>query len=172
MAGTSRSLTASYAVRFIAKFPPHSRLPRPAQSEAANRLLADLRREGGQPDGASSKAHARTAIAVAVTPTGRIGIDIEYRAPDRPIRDIARLLMNETPADDAAAYRVFTFHEAWFKAFGEMAGAERLRAVAGLDARLHRMADGVNVLHEAINADFVLTLVWDGAVDAVRLAAG
>lgn len=171
MERTHRSLTASYAVRFMAKFPRDARVPRQIQSEAAAALLAEMRSGTGLSGSPSSKAHSRSGIAVAAAPEGRIGIDIECRLPDRPIRNIARLLMNETPADDDAAWRVFTFHEAYFKAFGDMAGPERLRAVAATAAPTYRTAEGLNVLHETIDGDFALTLVWDGPVQAVRLLA-
>lgn len=169
MQRTHRSLTASYAVRFIAKFPRDARVPRPILSEAAASLLAELRAETGLFEGPSSRAHSRNGIAVAATPEGRIGIDIEHRLPTRPIRDIARLLMDATPTDDDAAWRVFTFHEAYFKAFGEMAGPARLRAVAGTTTPTYRTTEGLNVLHETVDGDFALTLVWDGPVEAVRL---
>ncbi|WP_420478925.1 hypothetical protein [Brevundimonas sp. FT23028] len=170
MAGTLRTLTVSYAVRFAAKFPPDTRLPRQIQSDAANRLAAELTAATGGSGDTLSKAHSRTGVAVAAAPAGRIGCDLEHRTKGRPIRDIADLLMNRRPDDDQTAYRVFTFHEAYFKAFGEMAGAARLRAVALETAARYRTAEGLNVLHEAVGDDFLLTIVWDAPVEATRLA--
>ncbi|WP_420471515.1 hypothetical protein [Brevundimonas sp. FT23042] len=170
MAGAPRTQTASYAVRFATKFPPDTRLPRHVQSEAAGRLADELASVTEGSGGMISRAHSRTGVAVAATPVGRIGCDLEHRTKGRPIRDIADLLMNRRPDDDQTAYRVFTFHEAYFKAFGEMAGAARLRAVAQETAARYRTTDGLNVLHEAVGGDFLLTIVWDAPIEATRLA--
>lgn len=153
-----------YGIRRIAGF-ADSRVPRVQQSAAASHLLAHLRRESGLLDGPSSKAHSRAWAAAAVAGEGRVGIDIEYHTPDRPIARIAAWLMKAEAPDDTAAWRVFTFYEAYFKAMGETPSKPLMRDVAGAnDARLQIGA--VSVLRTAPAPSLTLTLVWTGPFDS------
>lgn len=120
--------------------------------------------------GPASKAHARALMAAAVSPSGQVGVDVEFFAPGRPIQAIAHWLMAAAARDDLAAYRVFTFSEAYFKAFGDWPARELLRDVAEATAPQYVVGDAVQVLHEPIGQDFLLTLVWRGPARAERVA--
>jgi hypothetical protein len=156
-----------YGARLLQTADAVARTPRALQSAGAQALLDDL---SGQTDGTgqSSKAHARGMMAAALTPQGRVGIDLEYRAPGRPILAIAHFLMGTPAPHEESAYRVFTFREAYFKAWGEWPERALLREVAASDALSYRLGADVNVLHEAIHQAFLLTLVWDGDRPAAR----
>jgi hypothetical protein len=131
---------------------------RALQSAEAEALLQELRAKSG-PEGPSSKAHSRALVAAAAAPRGRIGIDVEFHAPGRRIRDVARWLMGADARDDGAAYRVFTFYEAYFKAVGVFPSAAAMRAIAGnVEGRCK--VDEFDVLHRIAERDFTLTLVW------------
>jgi phosphopantetheinyl transferase len=131
-------------------------------------LLSALRQASGILEGVSSKAHSRAAAAVAVAADGPIGIDIEYRDPERAIVDIARWLGVDT-ADARTAYRVFTFREAYFKAFGVWPEKLLLRDVSTRGAAQYRIANAC-VLHEDAGS-FLLTLVWRGSAPPIRVRA-
>jgi hypothetical protein len=160
-----------FAAALLPHRPPGARLARSAQSAAAEALLRQVRESSGIGLGASSKAHARSMAAAAVAAAGRVGVDVEFLAPGRAIGEIARFLLGEAVRDEAAAYRAFTFREAYFKAFQSLPDRALMRAVAATDASLMRLAPGIGVLHMAPAPDFVLTLVWtmDGA--PVRISA-
>lgn len=147
-----------------------ARLARALQSAAANDLLQALRARTGVPAGSASKAHARGLIAAAVSPEGVVGIDAEFFAPGRPIQAIARWLMAASARDDLAAYRVFTFREAYFKAFSNWPPRGLLRDVSERAASEYALDGDIRVLHELVSADFLLTLVWRGAARAERVA--
>jgi len=147
-----------------------ARLSRPVQSAAAAALLETLRKCTGIAEGPSSKAHARGLMAAAVSTEGQVGVDVEFFAPGRPIQAIAQWLMAAPARDDVSAYRVFTFREAYFKAFGDWPSRELLGQVAASVADEYELEGGIRVLHEAIGADFLLTLVWRGAARAARVA--
>lgn len=157
-----------YSVRLLAGESPGARIVRTRQSVAAAALLAELRLAAAIPAGASSKAHTRALMAVTVAGAGRIGIDAEYFDSRRDIRAVARWLMQADAADDAAAYRVFTFREAYFKAIGEMPEPALLRDVALERSGRFELPEGLSVLQEIVADDFALTLVWEGGGTPVR----
>jgi len=146
-----------YDVRQVAGAALGERVPRPAQSAAAADLLADLRRSAGVAGGPSSKSHSRDRVAVALAECGRVGIDIEYRAPGRPIEKIAGYLMRADAPSYEAAYRVFTFYEAYFKAIGAFPEPDLLRVVAAAPVS---EVGTVRMLHHDVEDAFALTLVW------------
>jgi len=148
-----------YDVRLLPDAARGERVSRALQSAAAADLLAELRLRTGVGEGPSSKSHSRDLVAVALAETGRVGIDAEYRAAGRPIEKIAYHLMNAAPSNVLAAYRAFTFWEAYYKAFGHFPEKPLLRAVAG-SAAVTRELDGLFVLHRSVETDFSLTLVW------------
>jgi len=150
------------AIGFVAGQLRGARVPRALQSAAANALLEDLRARTGIRAGPSSKAHSRD-LAAAALGEGRIGVDIEYRAPGRPIRAIAHHLMGSAAETEPAAYRVFTFREAYFKAFGDWPSPTLLRLAAGAAEPGRWACGGLQIRHEPICEDFSLTLVWTGA---------
>lgn len=148
-----------YDVRQVAGAERGERVPRLAQSAAAADLLAELRGTTGLAGGPSSKSHSRDLVAVALAETGRVGIDIEYRAPGRPIEKIAGYLMRANAPGHEAAYRVFTFYEAYFKAMGAFPEPHLLRAAALITIPLAEVGT-VRVLHHDVEGAFALTLVW------------
>jgi hypothetical protein len=156
-----------YGARLLQTADAVARTPRALQSNGAEALLDALRGQAGG-GGQSSKAHARAMMAAALAPQGRVGVDVEYRAPGRPILAIAQFLMGTLAPNEDSAYRVFTFREAYFKAWGEWPERALLREVAASDALSYRLGADVNVLHEAVHPDFLLTLVWDGDRPAAR----
>ncbi len=148
-----------YELRLVPGAARGERVPRSLQSAAAADLLAELRLTTGVAEGPSSKSHSRDLVAVALAEAGRVGVDAEYRAAGRPIEKIAHHLMDAAPSDARAAYRAFTFWEAYFKAFGHFPEKALLRAVAGSAAPTQEL-DGLLVLHRNVETDFSLTLVW------------
>ncbi len=157
-----------YAVAALEGVSPSARPPRAAQSAAAEALLRKLRADAAE--GASSKAHARGMAAAAFAPQGCAGVDLEYRQPGRDIGAIAAWLLDAPAPDEASAYRVFTYREAYFKALGEWPSVSLLREVAAAQAGAFRTRDGLNVRHEPAGEAFVLTLVWSASGPARRLA--
>lgn len=148
-----------YETRLVAGAPRGARVARAVQSAAAADLLAALRQRAGVAEGPSSKSHSRDLVAAALAQTGRVGIDVEYRAPGRRIEQVAEHIMHAPAAHADAAYRVFTFWEAYFKAFGAWPEKALLREVAASAEPLQR-AGGVSLLHRVAEGDFALTLVW------------
>jgi hypothetical protein len=71
--------------------------------------------------------------------------------------------MGTRPPDEKAAYRVFTFREAYFKAFGVWPDRDLLRRAADAAEPGDWRTDNVRIRHEAIGDDFNLTLVWSEA---------
>jgi hypothetical protein len=147
-----------YEMRLVPGAARGSRVAHALQSAEAADLLAVLRQRTGLAEGPSSKSHSRDLVAVALAEDGRIGVDVEFRAPDRPIEKIAAHL-GAPVADVAAGYRVFTFWEAYFKAFGDWPEKGLLRAVAGSSEPLQQ-AGGMAMLHQVVERDFAFTLVW------------
>jgi hypothetical protein len=156
-----------YAVRLLAGVSLGARIARARQSAAAAELLADLRRRAHLAAGRASKAHSR-ALAAAAVSQGRVGVDIEYLAPERDICAIARHLMDAPAPGPGGAYRVFTFREAYFKALGSMPDRSLLRLVGDVEAARFEIPGGLAVLHEPVGEVFVLTLVWEGGGASVR----
>lgn len=156
-----------YAVRLSRDADAGRRMPRLAQSKAASALLGELRRASAGAAAWSSKAHSRALVAAAVSDAGPIGVDVEYEAPSRDIGAIARFLGAPAP-DAAAAYRLFTFREAYFKALGQMPARALLRMAAEACQPTYSTPDGLSVLHERPAQGFFLTLVWAGGGVPVR----
>lgn len=156
-----------YAIRPVAGVAPAARASRAQQSATAETLLRDL--PVGAPV-ASSKAHARGLAAAAAVSAGRVGVDLEYIADGRDIAAIARWLMDAEPRDELAAYRAFTFREAYFKCEGAWPAKHVLRAVAAAEAEEFRTAEGLSALCEVVAPRFLLTLVWSAPVQPRRAA--
>jgi hypothetical protein len=149
-----------WAAEFLEGAARGTRVARAIQSAAASALLSRLRAHANMPAGPSSKAHSRAAVAAALIGSGVVGIDVEHRTPGRPIAAIVAYLMGTAPADETSAYRVFTFREAYFKAVGAWPDKTTLQAVSRACEARYVLSDGLNVLHELVCDDFVLTLVW------------
>jgi hypothetical protein len=150
-----------YDVGFVGGEQRGARVARSLQSATAEALLQELRAQTGIA-GPSSKAHSR-ALAAAAVARARVGIDVEYRAPERRIEEIASYLMGTSPHDASAAYRVFTFREAYFKAFGDWPDKHLMREAANAAEPGEWACGLVRVRHESIGEDFNLTLVWSEA---------
>jgi len=146
-------------VAFITEAPLHTRIARRIQSATGEELNGVLRWRTGIASGVTSKSHSRAVVASALARTGRVGIDVEYRAPGRAIEKIARFLMDADVRDDAAGYRVFTFREAYFKAFGDWPEKTLLRDVASRRDERYRLG-ALEVHHTDVADAFTLTLVW------------
>jgi hypothetical protein len=159
-----------YAIVQAAGAAADARLPRAAQSASADEVLRQLRYRSGISAGPSAKSHSRAMAAAAVAPNGHIGIDVEYRSPGRPIRAIVRLLAGEGAGDEKTAYRVFTFVEAYFKAFARLPDRPLTHAVACATEPLIRPRGDMGVLHIAPAQAFVLTLVWTGGGAPERIS--
>jgi hypothetical protein len=147
-----------YELRLVPGAARGQRVAHALQSAEAADLLAALRQRAGVAEGPSSKSHSRDLVAVALAEAGRVGVDVEFRAPDRAIEKIAAHL-GAPVADAARGYRVFTFWEAYFKAFGDWPEKGLLRAVAGSSEPLQQ-AGGMAMLHQVVEHDFAFTLVW------------
>ncbi len=148
-----------YELRLVPGAARGARVAHALQSAEAADLLAALRQRTGLAEGPSSKSHSRDLVAVAVAKAGLVGIDVEFRAPDRPIEKVAEHL-GAPVANADGGYRVFTFWEAYFKAFGNWPAKDLLREVAASVEPLQRVG-GMAMLHQVIERDFAFTLVWD-----------
>lgn len=150
---------AHYCHGFLPCAARTERQPRQAQSAWAEELLARLRQQSGVRAGSASKAHSRGLAVAALAARGRLGVDAEYHAPGRPIDEIVNALMQARARDAAAAYKVFTFWEAYFKALGRYPERGLLRRVAEAEhARF--LLDDLHVAHATIENAFTLTLVF------------
>jgi hypothetical protein len=147
-----------YELRLVPGAARGARVAHARQSAEAADLLATLRQRAGVPEGPSSKSHSRDLVAVALAEIGCVGIDVEFRTPERPIQQIAAHL-GAAVADAASGYRVFTFWEAYFKAFGAWPDKGLLRAV-GESSEPFQQADRMTMLHQVVERDFAFTLVW------------
>jgi hypothetical protein len=157
------------------------RVPRTIQRAAAQSLLENLTAAAGLSEAAgraSSKSHSRnlTAVALAARPGLRLGVDVEYDAPERPIAEIAAIFLGEAPAQLSARafYRAWTAGEAWVKAFGGRPDVELLRRVlaeGSPDGRVYSLGEAA-VMHDTPAPGFLLSLVWsphDGYAPPARL---
>lgn len=149
-----------HALRFIPGAARGARRAYAIQSAAASDLLRELSGQPGFGAASSSKAHSRSLVCAAVAARGVVGVDVEYRAPGRPMDAIAAYLMGAPAQDEAAAYRMFTFREAYFKAIGTWPDKPLLREVAAIREPTYSVTDALQVMHAAIDDDFYLTLVW------------
>jgi hypothetical protein len=145
-----------------------ARIPHSEQSLAAAALLDELRRVTGVAAGPSSKSHSRALVAAALSDEGRVGIDVEYCDAGRDLAGLSRYLLGaDAPALDLSDfYRLWTFHEAYFKAFGVASDVALRRFVLGARGAFgetFEVATGVCVMHAAPADGFALSLVWGGA---------
>ena len=160
-----------YAVDVDDNHRPDRRVSRAEQSAAAQRLLDRL--EGNaSPTIVWSKSHSRAGIAVAVGNADGIslGIDLEWVSADRSYRAIARDLLGDDSGDISAAdfYRLWTFYEAFFKAFQRTPRRELLREIVTHTAEpsAFRLSDGTRVLQRSTPPGFQLSLVWSDTHDS------
>lgn len=143
----------------------HSRMAqRAAAGELEDKLGADWR--------LGSRSHARGVIAVAVAnpPVARLGIDVELADPRRPWREIASVYLAEAETAGLGTEdfcRLWTFGEAYFKAFGEVPSAGLLVKVARAplpDDEPFGFASRRWWWSEAVGDGFMLSLVWEEAL--------
>ncbi len=111
--------------------------------------------------------------AAAVADAGRVGVDIEWMGAVRDPAGMSRyLLESDAGAGDAVGlFRVWTYYEAFFKAFGAFPNLEQRRALFA-SPRLWEKAsaqDGGSVLFQRLDGDFLLCALWDGASDMIEL---
>jgi hypothetical protein len=149
-----------YALRFVPGAALGARIARPVQSAAAAALLSELRADTGFAEGPSSKTHSRALVGAAVAQGGVVGLDVEYRAPGRPYHAMAVFLMDAPAGDEAAAYRMLTFREAYFKAMGDYPTKALLRVAAEATEPNYTVEGDLHVRHADVADDFALTLVW------------
>lgn len=165
--------TLYYAARLAPDCDPHGRRARRVQSGEAEALLSDLRAAAGLPQGPSSKSHARAMCAVAAAESGRVGVDVEWIGAARDLTALARFLLDSADfgGDVEALYRVWTFREAAFKAFGVFPDLAQRRSV--FLARDHgeapwRWGEGA-LLFRRLERDFQMCVAWDQAGAFTRL---
>jgi hypothetical protein len=160
MDGTILYSTATIAAKAAAG----ARLRREVQSAAAEDLVSRI--GSGVTVTARSKSHSRTMIAVAVgdAPGLRLGIDVEWKKPDRPFEAIAGLYLDVAGASIGADafYRAWTFGEAYFKAFQKDPGPSALRQILARSSAdpVRLGADGPWVYQRPLGDDYQMTLVW------------
>jgi phosphopantetheinyl transferase len=148
--------------------PPTARHPRAAQRAAADAAAQKL----GPGWRLGSRSHSRGLAAVAVgnAPLVRLGIDVEFADPARPWREIVDFyLPGATPAhlEPPQACRLWTFGEAYFKAFGETPSADlllRISQVPPFEDEPVTFQSRCWWWSEDVNEGFVLSLVWEEAI--------
>ena len=166
-----------YGARALAPPPLGARVPRRRQKEAVRYLLAEV--SARAPVGCSSvteyqsMSHSRRIVAAAIGRGGRVGIDVELMCPRRNTGAILEVFLApmDNPVSLSAFYRVWTFGEAYFKAFGRLPGSEALSQVIDVHAgdgtsdgayRVDCRKNGAaGVLHSVPFDDFALTIVWE-----------
>ena len=122
-----------------------------------------------------SIAHTRNVVAAAASAIGPVGIDIEYRNPDRDLGRLALAAFGPAECQAVAVhgvsafYRIWTLREAISKATGDGMAlvADRIDHVPIVmgDGTLVAAGDEWLVAHDVVAQDFSLALV-------VRVASG
>lgn len=151
-------------------FAAGSRVCRTVQGRAARRLASRLDR--GVVEGAvTSLAHSRNGVAAAVGwgQQLRLGIDIEWTQAARDTRALAEFLVPSvgTTVDPAGFYRLWTFAEAYFKAFQHWPPDWQLSAMAAKTTTepALKLGERTNVLQLHEPCGFQLCLVWSSIED-------
>ena len=164
-----------YGVRAISPPPLRIRVPHRQQSADVRRLLGDLSARVPAPYPESeerhSLSHSRGVAAAAIAHHGRVGIDVEYMCPRRDMHAMLEAFLGpmHKRMPPAVCYRVWTFGEAYFKAFGSLPGGKILGHVIdrppddGLYQLVRPVGAAVGVLHSQPFNEFALTVVWDMA---------
>jgi phosphopantetheinyl transferase len=152
--------------------------PRTARHAKASQRahVAQLKQKLGSGWRLASHSHSRGTVAAAVAnaPITRLGFDVEYADPARPWREIAAVYLPVAADVDLGSSgfcRLWTFGEAYFKAFGEPPDGQLLLRVA----RIPDIAPDENdeptafaarryFYSERLCDDFWLTLVWEEAI--------
>lgn len=134
------------------------RHPRSDQRRVANALQA------GVPDARVSRSHSRGLVVVASagSPITRLGVDVEFLDAARPWPEIGSLLVPASLGIDLNpedSCRLWTFGEAYFKAFGQLP-APKLFLLAAKSADGRHGGD-LYWRSERLPDDFWLTLVWE-----------
>jgi hypothetical protein len=146
-----------------------ARTPRRRQSEAARTLLDAL--GTGFAISATTMSHSRAAIAVAAGDGDSLalGIDIEWMRPDRPFQALTEFLLGPVPvpAGPEEFYRVWTFYEAYFKAFQRVPTESDLRTAMDTTngTVALRLSDDTRLLQFRVAGEFQLSLVWRAPAD-------
>jgi hypothetical protein len=117
--------------------------------------------------GLTSRSHSRGIVAVAAAqpPVTRLGVDVEYTDPARPWADIVAAYAPETakaPLGIEDCCRLWTFGEAYFKAFGAVPDPALLMRVARSKPTAPGSLDGMNWQSARLAEGFWLSLVWQG----------
>jgi hypothetical protein len=160
-----------YAIDVDSNRRPDTRVSRTEQSAAAQRLLERLAGDA-RPKIVWSKSHSRAGIAVAVGDGDGIflGIDLEWIAANRSYQAIARDLLGDDAGDIGATdfYRLWTFYEAYFKAFRRTPRCDLLREIVtrAVEPSTCRLSDGTRVLQRSAPPGFQLCLVWSDTHDS------
>lgn len=144
---------------------PEARLPHRVQSPAAHALADRLQSELG-PAALISKSHSRTlaAAAAAGAPVTALGIDIEWRAPDRPFTAILREFWPDAPEQVGLHnfYRAWTFLEAHFKAHQRWPLPADIKHVLTIAEGTERSQtpSGDQIFQCLLAENFQVTLLW------------
>ncbi len=154
-----------YHVRWLE--PATHRHSRGSQRQAVDAMEAQLDGQWAL----KSRSHSRGTIAVAAAnhPITRIGIDVEYADPARPWREIAAIFMPataHTSSDTGQLCRVWTFGEAYRKAFGEVPSPDLLQRIAAMpppDDEPIAISARRFWYSEPLRDGFWLSLVWEEA---------
>ncbi len=162
MDGRPRYAVPLFEARRLADHEPGGRPPKALESAAARALQDEL-------DPAAtlfSRSHGRGLIAAAVAapPVTRLGIDVEWIDPRRPMAEIAEHYLGAPEAiTPEQFFRGWTFGEAWFKAFGDDPDPDLIR-IAGGNTSPEPIAVGEAWLLQTLpEPGFVLSLVWANA---------
>jgi phosphopantetheinyl transferase len=134
----------------------------------------------GAPTMHISIAHSRNVVTAAASAIGPVGIDIEYRNPDRDLSRLARAAFGPAECQAVAAhgvsafYRIWTLREAISKATGDGMALvadriDRVPIVMG-DGTLVAAGDEWLVAHDVVAQDFSLALVVRVAFGDARAA--
>jgi phosphopantetheinyl transferase len=134
----------------------------------------------GEPMLHVSIAHTRNLVAAAASAIGPVGIDIEYRNPDRDLGRLALAAFGPAECQAVAVhgvsafYRIWTLREAISKATGDGMALvadriDRVPIVMG-DGTLVAAGDEWLVAHDVVAQDFSLALVVRVALGDARTA--
>jgi hypothetical protein len=159
-----KTSTILYATAKLEGPPARERPSRRMQSAAAQNLLCTL--GSGFASVVHSKSHSYAMVAAAAgdAPELLLGIDIEWRKPNRPFAELAGFFadIGAEKLGMAEFYRLWTFGEAYFKAFQRLPTSSQLQEVRSFDrgAQDMRLSDGTCLFQCLIEGDYALSLVW------------